>query len=118
MVSRAWPATLPPKPRVAIVGAGVIGLSVGLCLTETFKDQLDVTIIADKFTPDTTSDRAGVVYIVGSAVAGSDHDTKKYSPATYHFLKRLYDYLRDEIGLRIIHMYCLYDEKFTGLQIC
>ena len=108
-------ATLSPKPRVAIVGAGVIGLSVGLCLTETFKDRLDVTIIANKFSPDTTSDRAGAVYILGSAVAGSDHDTKKYSPATFHFLKRLYDSnLRDEIGLRIIHMYSLYDEKFTG----
>ncbi len=55
-------ASQPARPRVAIVGAGVIGLSVGLCLLEQYSKEVDVTIMADKFSPETTSDRAGAVF--------------------------------------------------------
>ena len=51
------------RPRIGIVGAGVSGLSVGLCLLETYGIHLDVTIMAEKFSPDTTSDHAGAVFI-------------------------------------------------------
>ena len=37
----------PSKPRVAVIGAGVMGLSVGLCLIEKYGSQLELTIIAD-----------------------------------------------------------------------
>ena len=50
-------------PRVVIVGAGVIGLSTGLCLLETYRNQLDVTVMANRFTPDTTSDHAGAIFV-------------------------------------------------------
>ena len=43
---------------VCIVGAGVVGVSTGVCIQETIPD-VEVTIVADKFTPDTTSDGAG-----------------------------------------------------------
>ena len=43
-----------------VVGAGIIGLSVATHLLETFPDQLKVTVVADRFTPDTlASDRTG-----------------------------------------------------------
>ncbi len=45
----------------AVVGAGVIGLSTALHLTERFSDALQVTILADRFTPDTVSDKSGAV---------------------------------------------------------
>ena len=53
------------RPRIGIVGAGVSGLSVGLCLLETYGTHLDldVTIMAEKFSPDTTSDHAGAIFI-------------------------------------------------------
>ena len=62
------------KPHIAVVGAGVIGLSVSLCLTEMYGSQLNLTIIADKFSPDTTSDHAGAVFIPGGnyVPGGSD----------------------------------------------
>ncbi len=44
--------------KVAVVGAGVIGLSTALNLTSRFPDDLEVTILADRFTPDTASDRS------------------------------------------------------------
>ena len=48
--------------RVAIVGGGVSGLSVGLYLSETHVTRdLNLTVFSDKFSPSTTSDRAGAI---------------------------------------------------------
>lgn len=47
--------------RVGIVGAGVIGLSVGMHIIQRFPDMVQVSIIADKFTPNTTSDLTGMI---------------------------------------------------------
>ena len=44
--------------KVAIIGAGVIGLSCATVIQEKFP-HLPVTIFADKFSPGTTSDGAG-----------------------------------------------------------
>jgi len=45
--------------RVVVVGAGVIGLSSALILAEA---GYKVHLIADKFSPDTTSDGAGALW--------------------------------------------------------
>ena len=44
------------RPRIAVVGAGVIGLSTAVNVIENCG--CDVTIIADRFTPETLSDGA------------------------------------------------------------
>ena len=44
--------------KVAVIGAGCIGLSAATVIQERFP-QLPVTIFADKFSPGTTSDGAG-----------------------------------------------------------
>lgn len=46
--------------KVAVIGAGVIGLSVATVLQEKFPN-LSITLFADKFSPGTTSDGAGKV---------------------------------------------------------
>ena len=46
---------------VVVVGAGVIGLSTALHLLERFPGALNLTIVADKFSPNTTSDKAGAM---------------------------------------------------------
>ena len=84
------------KPRIAVVGAGVIGLSVGLCLTEMYGSQLDLTIIADKFSPNTTSDHAGAVFIPGGnyVPGGSDsfeEDAVKWERQSFNRFKYLHD---------------------------
>lgn len=43
--------------KVAVIGAGVIGLSTALRILQKFPD-VEMTIFADKFTPDTTGDGA------------------------------------------------------------
>ena len=42
--------------KVAIIGAGVIGVTSALAVKENFPDLSEVTIIADTFSPDTTGD--------------------------------------------------------------
>ena len=43
--------------RVAVVGAGVVGLSTAVCIAEALPF-CSVTVLAEKFSPDTTSDGA------------------------------------------------------------
>ena len=108
------------KPRVAIIGAGVIGLSVGVCLTDTYGQQLDVTIIADKFSPDTTSDRAGAIFMPGGTYITHsqeksddfEKDTMHWSKETFHHLRRLYDsQVHYENGIIIVPVYKYYKDK-------
>ena len=42
---------------VAVIGAGIIGLSSAVCILER-NPSIKLTLIADKFCPDTTSDGA------------------------------------------------------------
>lgn len=48
-------------PRIAIIGAGVVGLSTALCI-KLQHPSLGLTIIAERFLEDTTSDGAGGLF--------------------------------------------------------
>lgn len=48
--------------RIAVVGAGVVGLSTAVCIAEALP-LCSVTLLADRFSPDTTSDgAAGILF--------------------------------------------------------
>ena len=86
----------PIKPRIAIVGAGVSGLTVGVVLAETYGNQLELTIIAEIFSPDTTSDRAGGIftpgvtnYIPTEDEDGFVRDMHNWAPPTYRYFDHL-----------------------------
>lgn len=49
------------KSEIAVIGAGVVGLSTAICLQKQFKSS-NVTIIADKVCDDTLSAGAGGLY--------------------------------------------------------
>ena len=97
----------PSKPRIAVVGAGVMGLSVGLCLIEKYGSQLELTIIADKFSPDTTSDRAGAMILPGgNYIPGGDsefeRDSEQWVTDTFHHLNHVHQtYGEDATGIHI-----------------
>lgn len=47
---------------MVVVGAGVVGFSTAVCIAESLP-HCSVTVLAEKFSPDTTSDgAAGIVF--------------------------------------------------------
>ena len=82
------------KPRIAIIGAGVSGLTVGVVLAETYGNQLELTIIAEKFSPDTTSDRAGAFTAPWITPTEDEddfqRDVRNWAPTTFHYFNHLH----------------------------
>lgn len=50
------------RVKVLVVGAGVVGLSTAVCIAETLP-HCSVTVVAEKFSPDTTSDGAAGILL-------------------------------------------------------
>ena len=97
------------RPRVAVVGAGVIGLSTAVCLAETYGRQLDITVIAEHFSPNTTSNRAVAIFFI---IPGCDPFVLKHAPVMFHRLKYLHKlYNSEETGIRVLPMYFSYEQK-------
>ena len=48
--------------RVAVLGAGVVGLTAVSHIQDRFPGQVDLTLISDKFSPDTVSDKSGMIF--------------------------------------------------------
>ena len=105
------------KPRVVIVGAGVIGLSVGVHLTDRLRNQVDVSIVADKFSQDgITSDGAGALFIPGPNYGNNSRkfleDLRRWSTATYHwFVKLSKSSARNDAGLEDLTLLKCYNEE-------
>ena len=81
--------------QVAVVGAGVVGLSTAYHLVEKFGSGVSVTVIADKFSPNTTSDKAGSIILpidFASSTPGSGTDlrARQWTKDTFSHLRRLY----------------------------
>ena len=55
--------------KIAVIGAGIIGLSSAYVL-KTFDDHLDVTLFAEKFSPNTTSDGAAGIFKINESDKG------------------------------------------------
>ena len=108
------------RPRIAVVGAGVIGLSTAVCLAETFGQQLDVIVIANQFSPNITSDQAGAIFTIG--VIYSQESSQRYeefeakhAPATFRHLNFVHETYGAEVtGVHFLPMYFSY-EKGTSV---
>lgn len=61
----------------AVLGAGVVGLSTALELKKKFPSAR-VSIIADKFTVDTTSDVAAAIFRPGPSFSGPDETITRF----------------------------------------
>ncbi|KAF6113411.1 D-aspartate oxidase [Phyllostomus discolor] len=71
--------------RVAVVGAGVMGLSTALCISK-LAPRCSVTVIADKFSPDTMSDVAAGILIPHTYPDTPVHKQKQWFRETFDHL--------------------------------
>ncbi|NXE20717.1 OXDD oxidase, partial [Ardeotis kori] len=72
-------------PKVAVVGAGLIGLSTALCITETCPS-CSVTVLSDQFSPNTTSDVAAGILIPHTYPDTPIHVQKQWFRETFSHL--------------------------------
>ncbi|XP_006839995.1 PREDICTED: D-aspartate oxidase [Chrysochloris asiatica] len=71
--------------QIAVVGAGVVGLSTALCISNVVP-RSSVTVISDKFTPHTTSDVAAGMLIPHTYADISVHKQKQWFRETFDHL--------------------------------
>ena len=81
--------------HVAVVGAGIIGCSVATWLLENLSNDVIVTIVSEKFTPDTTaSDKSGGLAMPPNLNSGESPEyvarVKKWVRGTFTRLRGLY----------------------------
>lgn len=76
--------------KIAIIGAGVVGLSCATVIQERFP-HIPVTIIADKFSPETTSDGAAGLWWPFLLSDTPEEDIYKYAKGTWKYLETLWN---------------------------
>jgi len=75
--------------KVAIIGAGVNGLSCAIVIQEKFP-AADLTIFADKYSPETTSDGAAGLWLPFSLGDTPTPEIYEYSKLTWKYLEKLW----------------------------
>ncbi|XP_074006746.1 D-aspartate oxidase isoform X2 [Numenius arquata] len=99
-------------PKVAVVGAGVVGLSTALCITETCPS-CSVTVLSDQFSPNTTSDAAAGILIPHTYPGTPIHVQKQWFKETFTYLFAISNSAEaSEAGVHLVS-----GLKATGVQI-
>uniref|UniRef100_A0A8D0F9F2 D-amino-acid oxidase n=1 Tax=Strix occidentalis caurina TaxID=311401 RepID=A0A8D0F9F2_STROC len=97
--------------RVAVIGAGVIGLSTALCIHERYHGlvpSLEVEVYADRSTPHTTSDGAAGLWQPYLSDRGNLQETLWNKETFDYLLGHLGSPAAKEMGLFLISGYNLY----------
>ena len=100
------------RPRVAVIGAGIMGLPTAVLLTEAPYNP-EVTIIAEKFSPDITSDVAGAVILPLDGPLGSrDPRRQEWNRQTYDYLHDLFaSPVASKLNISLVQMYEMFDDE-------
>jgi len=98
------------RPRVAVVGAGAIGLPTAVMLTQS-KFFPQVTIIAEKFSPNTTSDTAAAsLRITGNKTSSTHERQEKWTRETYKYFFDLFaSPLAGKLDISLVTMYVVFE---------
>ncbi|KAG5683755.1 hypothetical protein PVAND_013020 [Polypedilum vanderplanki] len=99
--------------KIYIVGAGICGISAAVQIAENFKNQnVEVIVVAEKFTPNTTSDLVAGLwgpYLMGST---PEHKIVQWSKTTHEYFHHLWlNGLAEEAGITMIPCYRLSAEE-------
>uniref|UniRef100_A0A8D0BJL8 D-amino-acid oxidase n=1 Tax=Salvator merianae TaxID=96440 RepID=A0A8D0BJL8_SALMN len=99
--------------RVAVIGAGVIGLSTALCICDQYHSlsrPLDIEIYADKFTPYTTSDGVAGFWQPYLYDKGNIQETIWNKETFDYLLQHVHSPEAREMGLFLISGYNIFTE--------
>ncbi|XP_050563782.1 D-amino-acid oxidase [Spodoptera frugiperda] len=94
--------------KIAVVGAGVNGLTCAVKIKETYKD-FDVVLISSEFTPNTTGDGSGGLWYPFICGETPDDLVRKWGSETYKYLHELYR--SGGHGVSLLPVYSLYRTK-------
>ncbi|KAL1488313.1 hypothetical protein ABEB36_014792 [Hypothenemus hampei] len=97
---------------VAVVGSGAIGLTTAIELLEKLGNFIKVTIVADKFSPNTTSDIAAGLWEPYLLAENSEEDILRWGGETYQYLIKLFKQGRaNEAGICLQPIVNLFTKK-------
>ncbi|XP_009706332.1 PREDICTED: D-amino-acid oxidase [Cariama cristata] len=99
--------------RVAVIGAGVIGLSTALCIHEQYHSlvpSLEMEVYADRYTPYTTSDGAAGLWQPYLSDHGNLQETVWNKETFDYLLRHLGSPAAKEMGLFLISGYNLFTQ--------
>ena len=96
---------------MAVVGAGVAGLPIAVMLTQNrFKPQ--VTLIAEEFSPNITSDAAGGIMRLNDRKLTNDPRIDRWFAETYQYFSKLFaSPLAAQLNLSLVSSYTIFDES-------
>ena len=100
------------RARIAVLGAGISGLSTANVLLQSPYKPL-VTLLADKFSPNTTTDLAGaIIWPVESNIGSSDTRKQGWTKVTFQYLYSLFSSpLSGRLNISLIPTYEIFDGK-------
>ncbi|CAG9764257.1 unnamed protein product [Ceutorhynchus assimilis] len=76
--------------NIAVIGCGVIGVTTALEIQKKYGGIAKVTIVADKFSPKTTSDIAAGLWEPYLLAENDEEDVIRWSKATFDFILKLW----------------------------
>lgn len=82
------------RTRVVVLGAGVIGMAAAWHLMERLGDRVEVTVVAEHFSPNTTADKAGSLImpfdVSPKGSVGGASRVQRWAKGTFDLMHQLY----------------------------
>ena len=96
--------------KIAILGAGVIGLTAASHIQDRFPGQVDLTLISDKFTPHTVSDKSGMIfYLLSHNHQESEELYKRWIHTSFITFQSIFKSPDNAaVGISLVHGFALW----------
>jgi len=110
------------KLRVAILGAGVVGMTAAVHMLENLPGILDVTLVAENFSPNVLSDKSAMIFFLNPhALPGDGHSSPRQPPESEKrwlrtsfqaFQSLLVSAENAEVGISLLQGYALLSRSY------
>ncbi|PSN50886.1 D-aspartate oxidase [Blattella germanica] len=98
-------------PRIAVIGAGIVGMSTAVLVQEKIPG-IDITVISEKFSPHTTGDVAAGLWLPHCLEDTPESEIYRWSSKTYEYMLKLWQSVdAAEAGVCLVSKYDLSNEQ-------